>query len=156
FTLTEPLTSVPFPKTPQISSPELMPYLTNPFGRPFIKAYVVSIELRLTNRLLSDHGEAILCVATSSSGKATVPFVEFMNDRMRMLSMALDRVLLENQLSSFSYRWEKTFDGMRDPIAIVDLEFQIVRANRKFSDRFLQHKCYESFAGRTEKCVGCP
>lgn len=156
FTQTESLTTFSFPKTPQIPSPELMRYLANHFGRPFVKAYVVPIELRLTNHLLSDNGEAILCVENSLSEKEMIPFVEFMNDRMRLLSMALDRVLLENQLSSFSYRWEKTFDGMRDPIAIVDLEFQIVRANRKFSDRFLNHKCYESFAGRAEKCVGCP
>jgi signal transduction histidine kinase len=69
--------------------------------------------------------------------------------------MALDRVLLENQLSSFSYRWERTFDSMKDPIAIVDIDYEVVRANKKFA--VIGHeKCHESFAGSKRVCPGCP
>ncbi|WP_253720914.1 PAS domain-containing sensor histidine kinase [Bdellovibrio bacteriovorus] len=156
FTQTESLTPYEFPKTPQVPSAELIRYFANHFGRPFIKAYVVPLELRLTSHFVGGEGEAILCIENSLSDKEMGPFIDFMSDRMRPLSMALDRVLLESQLSSFSYRWEKTFDGMRDPIAIVDVDYNVVRANRKFSDRFLQHKCYESFAHRKSQCEGCP
>lgn len=142
-----------FPKTPQVPSPELIRHFANHFGRPFIKTYVVPLELRMT---MEGQGEAILVIENSLSDKEMGPFVDFMADRMRPLSMALDRVLLENQLQGFSYRWEKTFDGMRDPIAIVDIDYNVVRANRKFSDKFLQHRCYESFAGRNFVCEGCP
>src|SRR5438445_11981806 len=45
---------------------------------------------------------------------------------------------------------------MRDPIAIVDIDYSVVRANRKFSDKFLQNKCYESFAHGKAVCEGCP
>ncbi len=133
-----------------------MRYFANHFGRPLVKAYVVPLELRLTSHFVGGEGEAILCIENSLSDKEMASFIDFMNDGMRPLSMALDRVLLENQLSSFSYRWEKTFDGMRDPIAIVDLEYNVIRANRKFSDKFLQHKCYENFAHRSSSCEGCP
>ncbi|WP_413944000.1 ATP-binding protein [Bdellovibrio sp. HCB-162] len=156
FTQTETMTHFEFPKTAQVPSAELVRYFANHFGRPFIKAYVVPMELRLTSHFVGGEGEAILCVENSLSDKEMGPFVDFMADRMRPLSMALDRVLLENQLSSFSYRWEKTFDGMRDPIAIVDVEYNVVRANRKFTDKFLQHKCYESFAHKKSACEGCP
>lgn len=156
FTQTESLTHFEFPKAAQVPSAELVRYFANHFGRPFIKAYVVPLELRLTSHFVGGEGEAILCIENSLSDKEMGPFIDFMGDRMRPLSMALDRVLLENQLSSFSYRWEKTFDGMRDPIAIVDLEYNVVRANRKFTDKFLQHKCYESFARRKAPCEGCP
>ncbi|WP_413569447.1 ATP-binding protein [Bdellovibrio sp. HCB117] len=156
FTQTESLTPYEFPKTPQVPSAELIRYFANHFGRPFIKAYVVPLELRLTSHFVGGEGEAVLCIENSLSDKEMGPFIDFMSDRMRPLSMALDRVLLESQLSSFSYRWEKTFDGMRDPIAIVDVDYNVVRANRKFSDRFLQHKCYESFAHRKSQCEGCP
>ncbi|KHD89750.1 MAG: histidine kinase [Bdellovibrio sp. ArHS] len=156
FTQTESLSQYEFPKVPQVPSAELIRYFANHFGRPFIKAYVVPLELRLTSHFVGGEGEAILCIENSLSDKEMGPFIDFMSDRMRPLSMALDRVLLENQLSSFSYRWEKTFDGMRDPIAIVDVDYNVVRANRKFSDRFLQHKCYESFAHRKTPCEGCP
>lgn len=156
FTQTESLNHFEFPKAAQVPTPELVRYFANHFGRPFIKAYVVPLELRLTSHFVGGEGEAILCIENSLSDKEMGPFIDFMGDRMRPLSMALDRVLLENQLSSFSYRWEKTFDGMRDPIAIVDLEYNVVRANRKFTDKFLQHKCYESFARRRTPCEGCP
>lgn len=142
-----------FPKIPQVPSAELIRHFANHFGRPFIKTYVVPLELRMT---LSGQGEAILVIENSLSDKEMGPFVDFMADRMRPLSMALDRVLLEKQLQSFSYRWEKTFDGMRDPIAIVDIDYNVVRANRKFSDKFLQHRCFESFAQRNSVCEGCP
>lgn len=156
FTQTESLVHFEFPKTAQVPSHELIRYFANHFGRPFIKAYIVPLELRLTSHFVGGEGEAILCIENSLSDKEIGPFIDFISDRMRPLSMALDRVLLENQLSMFSYRWEKTFDGMRDPIAIVDVEYKVVRANRKFSDKFLQHKCYESFAHRKEVCEGCP
>lgn len=156
FTQTESLQHFDFPKIAQVPSAELIRYFANHFGRPFIKAYVVPLELRLTSRFVGGEGEAILCVENSLSDKEMGPFVDFIQDRMRPLSMALDRILLEHQLSSFSYRWEKTFDGMRDPIAIVDMDYNVVRANRKFSDKFIQQKCYESFAQRKSPCEGCP
>ncbi|MBV2168982.1 MAG: GHKL domain-containing protein [Bdellovibrio sp.] len=156
FTQTESRQYYEFPKTAQVPTAELIRYFANHFGRPFIKAYMVPLELRLTSHFVGGEAEAILCIENSLSDKEMGPFVDFIGDRMRPLSMALDRVLLENQLSSFSYRWEKTFDGMRDPIAIVDVDYNVVRANRKFSDKFLQHKCYESFSHRKATCDGCP
>ncbi|HWU43451.1 MAG TPA: histidine kinase dimerization/phospho-acceptor domain-containing protein, partial [Bdellovibrio sp.] len=156
LTRTESSIGYEFPKMAQVPSAELIRYFANHFGRPFAKAYVVPFELRLINHLLNGAGEAILCIENSLNEKEMGPFVDFMADRMRPLSMALDRVLLENQFSVFSYRWEKTFDGMRDPIAIVDIDYEVVRANRKFSDKLLQHKCYESFAHRKSICEGCP
>lgn len=156
MTHTESHVTFEFPRTAQVPSAELIRNFANHFGRPFIKAYVVPFELRLTSHFLSGAGEAVLCIENSLTDKEMGPFVDFITDRMGPLSMALDRVLLENQLSAFSYRWEKTFDGMRDPIAIVDIDYNVVRANRKFSDRFLQHKCYESFAHGKTICEGCP
>lgn len=156
FTQTESLNHFEFPKTAQVPTSELIRYFANHFGRPFVRAYMVPLELRLTSRFVGGEAEAILCVENSLSDKEMGPFVDFISDRMRPLSMALDRVLLENQLSIFSYRWEKTFDGMRDPIAIVDVDYSVVRSNRKFSEKFIQNKCYESFAHRQSPCEGCP
>jgi signal transduction histidine kinase len=156
FSQTESHQLFDFPKQAGVPAPELIRHFANHFGRPFVKAFVQPLELRLTGHLLGDRGEAILCIENSFNDKEMAPFIDFMNDRIGPLSMVLDRVLLEKQLSSFSYRWEKTFDGMRDPIAIVDLEYSIVRASRKFSDKFLQHKCYEAFANKNSICEGCP
>ena len=156
FSQTESHVKFEFPKATGVPSPDLVRHFANHFGRPFAKTFVLPLELRLTRHLLGDKGEAILCIENSFNDKEMAPFIDFMTDRIRPLSMVLDRVLLESQLSSFIYRWEKTFDGMRDPIAIVDIEYNVVRANRKFSDKFLQNHCYESFAGKDSICEGCP
>lgn len=146
-----------FPKTAQVPGSDLIRYFANHFGRPFVKVYIVPLELRLTNHLLGGKAEVILIIENSLNEKEMSLFADFIADRVRPLSMALDRVLLENQLSAFSYRWEKTFDGMRDPIAIVDIEFNVIRFNRKFSEKVWQsNKCYEGFARRTSACEGCP
>ncbi|UYL10050.1 ATP-binding protein [Bdellovibrio sp. SKB1291214] len=136
----ESSTHFEFPKNAQVPSADLIRQLANHFGRPFAKTYVMPLELRLTNHLLGGNGEAILCIENSLNDKEMPPFVEFMSDRMRPLSMTLDRVLLESQLSAFSYRWEKTFDGMRDPIAIIDVDQEVIRANKKFVARFPDRK----------------
>ncbi len=135
---TESLKEFEFPQHSQINNPELAKNFANHFGRPFAKAVVFPMELQLIRHLNSEKAEAIVCLEHSLNEKEMHGFMEFIVDRMQALSMVLDRVLLENQLSAFSSRWEKTFDGMRDPIAIVDLDCNIVRANRKFSRKMIQ------------------
>lgn len=137
--------------------PDLMRAFANHYGRPFIKTLIFPLELKLIRQLAEGKAEAILCFESSLVDKELNHFLEYINDRLGPLSMALDRVLLENQLSSFSYRWEKTFDSMKDPIAIVDVDYQVVRANKKFSEHLLEDKkCFESFTDSKDICLGCP
>lgn len=135
---------------------DLIQYFANHFGRPFAKGLVFPVDLRLTKQFTSGRAEAILCIETSLSDKEAEAFTEVMKDRMGPLSMALDRVLLESELSRFAYRWEQTFDGLRDPIAIVDVDYNVTRANRRFAGTSMHHKCFQDFASRTEACEGCP
>lgn len=145
-----------FPSQSQVNNPDLVRHFANHFGRPFAKAVVFPLELRLIRHIGAEKAEALICIENSLSEREMTPFMEFVMDRMQPLGMVLDRVLLENQLSAFSSRWEKTFDGMRDPIAIVDMDFKVVRANRKFSEKLIEPKCHGAFAGRDVPCEGCP
>ena len=156
FTQTETHKSFPFPHELEPNSPEIMQPFANHFGRPFAKTIILPLELKLIRHLNVEKVEAIICIENSLSKKEMISFLEYISDRLQPLSMVLDRVLLENQLSVYSYRWEKTFDGMRDPIAIVDMDYQVVRSNRKFSSKLINQKCYQSFAHRETPCEGCP
>lgn len=156
FTQSESLKTFDFPQQNQINNPDLVRHFANHFGRPFAKTLVFPLELRLIKHLNVERAEAVICIENSLGEREMGPFTEFISDRMQPLGMVLDRVLLENQLAAYSYRWEKTFDGMRDPIAIVDLEYNVVRANRKFSDKLIHKKCHQSFAHRDVPCEGCP
>ena len=156
FSQTETLIDFEFPEKQYLTHPELVLQFANHFGRPFIKTLIFPLELKLIRHLAEGNAEAILCFESSLADKELSFFMEYINDRIVPLSTALDRVLLENQLSSFSYRWEKTFDSMKDPIALVDVDYEVVRANKKFSENLAGRTCHESFAGRLEICPGCP
>jgi len=155
FTHSESALDIEFPDKYHANHPELVRSFANHYGRPFIKTLIFPLELKLIRQFSEGKSEAILCFESSLADKELSFFMEYINDRLGPLSMALDRVLLEDQLSSFSYRWEKTFDSMKDPIAIVDVDYEVVRANKKFSENIVGKKCYESFAGKTEICQGC-
>ncbi|MBS1970037.1 MAG: PAS domain-containing sensor histidine kinase [Bdellovibrionales bacterium] len=155
FSQSETALEIEFPDKYQPNHPEMAKHFANHYGRPFIKTLIFPLELKLIRQFAEGKAEAILCFESSLVDKELGFFLEYMNDRLGPLSMALDRVLLDNQLSSFSYRWEKTFDSMKDPIAIVDVDYEVIRANKKFS--VIGHeKCHESFAGSKKICTGCP
>jgi len=59
--------------------------------------------------------------------------------------------------------WESTFDAISDPVAIVDLNYNLVRVNKafvkssKFSiDSVVGEKCYRVLIGSDTPCPGCP
>lgn len=156
FVHSESALEIEFPDKYHLHQREIERAFANHFGRPFIKSLIFPLELKLIRQLGEGRAEAILCFESSLMDKELSVFLDYLNDRLGPLSMALDRVLLENQLSGFSYRWERTFDSMKDPIAIVDLDYEVVRANKKFSENLAHKKCYESFGSGREVCAGCP
>jgi two-component system NtrC family sensor kinase len=80
---------------------------------------------------------------------------EELEDKNRKLA---DQHLL---LSRSQEEWQKTFDEITDPIAVIDMDYNFLRANRGFRDYFslsqegpIQQKCYELF--RTCFQIDCP
>jgi two-component system NtrC family sensor kinase len=99
---------------------------------------------------------ACLIIEHSLHSTEMEEFIHFIGDRLQAIEMTVDQLLLDQTVTKDSYRWEKTFDGIKDPIAIIDDEFHLIRSNRAFLDRTFQRKCYEVFATRTSPCEGCP
>lgn len=123
-------------------------YLANIFGRPFGK--LLSIPLKLKRK--SNHDplpvSAVLFFEHALSSEGVENFFEFIEERLQPMSIALDRLLLEQDLNEASRLWEKTFDGLQDPVAIFDSESQILRANKAFSEN-LAHIDTRSLFGET-------
>lgn len=134
---------------------ELLKVLANALGRPLAKAHVAEIELQLM-ALQMPGSRAFLVVENSLHEQDLQSFSDAIHDRLQALGMALDRLLLEGNLALFSYRWARTFDGLKDPIAIIDSEYNVVMSNRQFSSKLFDKKCFEKFAGREAPCLGCP
>lgn len=109
-------------------------YLANIFGRPFAQLLSVPLDLRRKSFSPPLKVSALLFFEHSLSESVLKDFILYLQDRLQPLSIALDRLLLEQDLIESSFVWEKTFDGLKDPVAIFDISGQIVRANRAFSD----------------------
>jgi len=146
----------PFPKDMVLQDKNLGLALANHFGRPFVRLLSIPLEVRLIQKFGFAAAAAVLCVESSMSENEQAAFLDHIAEILRPISMAVDRAFLENELSMQSFRWEKTFDGLRDPIAIIDGTYQVLRSNNKFSERLVQRKCHDVFAGRPAPCEGCP
>lgn len=130
-------------------------YLADEFARPFVKV----IALPLPPILGHDVGNtapAILYFEHTLAGAEVELFIAYVSERVQSLSIALDRMILEQDLKATSSLWEKTFDGFQDPIAIVDTDYNVLRANRSFSQFEGAQVCHKMFVGENKPCSGCP
>lgn len=155
-TQTESHVEFKFPQLLTANDKELSGKLANHFGRPFVRTLAIPLDIELIKKSAYQNAKAMICVEINLSDSELIGFMESVVERLQPLSMTMDRLLLENELTNYSFRWEKTFDGIRDPIVIIDVEYDVLRSNKKFSDRIVQKKCYESFANRDSICDGCP
>lgn len=146
----------PFSRDIRVQDRAVVKTLANHFGRPLMKILTVPLEPKLMRTAAFQGAEASLCVEVSLGEAELDKFLDFIKERSQSIATTVDRLLLENELVQFSYRWERTFDGFRDPIAIIDLEYEVLRANKKFSDKVIRKRCFESFAGKMAICEGCP
>lgn len=67
-------------------------------------------------------------------------FIKELGERLQAISLTLDRILLERDLKFTATIWERTFDGLGDPIVVVDLDGQVVRANKHFATELLEQR----------------
>jgi two-component system NtrC family sensor kinase len=123
-------------------------FLANHFSRPFIKTLVFGLDLQSTS--------ARFCIESSMEEHEEQQFIEFVHPRLQALAMSLDRILIETQMSQYSYRWERTFDLLQTPIAILDIDFEVLRGNKNFAGRSIRGKCHKLFASLETPCEGCP
>jgi two-component system, NtrC family, sensor kinase len=128
-------------------------YLADEFDRPFSRVLAIPLTIRP-----SEVGELspTLFLEHQLKPHDLESLIAYMADRLEVLNVALDRLLLEVDLKSATYLWEHTFDGLEDPVAIVDLDYRALRWNRNFSAFEGGGACHNSFADSTTACQGCP
>lgn len=119
--------------------------MANFFSRPFGKLFLSQMS-----------GAFYLGFENQFSDKSFQEFKEFFDDRNEVIYMALDKLFSELSMNQFSYRWEKTFDAIKEPIAIIDKNYNVLRSNVAFENHQHTLKCYELFAAQSEPCAGCP
>jgi two-component system, NtrC family, sensor kinase len=108
--------------------------LADIFGRPFGK--LLTIPLQLRRKTIQDplQVSAVLFFEHALSSVEVDHFLTFFQERLLPLGIAFDRLLLEQDLTEASLLWERTFDGLQEPVVIFDSEGQILRANKSFTE----------------------
>lgn len=128
-----------------MNTSNLSSMFANFFARPFGKLFLSPMS-----------GSFYLGFENQFSEKSYQDFKEFFDDRNEVIFMALDKLYSELSMNQFSFRWEKTFDAIKEPIAIIDNNYNVLRSNVAFENHPHTLKCYELFAAQAEPCAGCP
>lgn len=118
----------------RINESEDSRFLANAMGRPAAK--VLRFPL-LTVRHQKDPARSpLLFFEHNLTPAETELLVTSMSETLQPVSWALDRMVLEQELKGSSRDWEMTFDELPEPIAILDQEGHVLRANSHWRDEF--------------------
>ncbi|MFC2075081.1 PAS domain-containing protein [Bdellovibrionota bacterium] len=78
-------------------------------------------------------------------------------------ALTMQKIKLFSQAKERKKEWAATFDAINSPLAIVDEELRIVRANKAYASRIgcspqqiVEKSCFKVFAGREKSCEMCP
>jgi two-component system, NtrC family, sensor kinase len=104
-------------------------FLANQLGRPFGK--VIAFPL-LQERSSGWKISPVIFFEHQNEDADLHALIDRIGQRLQAVSLSLDRLVLEMELKRSSAVWEMTFDGIEEPIAIVDLDGEVVRSNRHF------------------------
>jgi PAS domain S-box-containing protein len=87
---------------------------------------------------------------------------KFFSQREQFVREINARNMAEAKISRAAREWRATFDSINDQISVMDKNFNIVRVNTTFSDRFgmrpdeiIGKICFE-LLGRSKPCPRCP
>lgn len=132
-------------------------YFAHELGRPVARL----LALPLGRMHAESQQPALLVLEHSLEELMLQKLTQFMVARLEAISLSLDRVILSREMLAASQLWESTFDGIADPVLVVNATpwdsespFQAVRMNQSFARHGGRH-CFEAFAERSEACNGC-
>lgn len=107
-------------------------FLANAMGRPFGK--VLRFPL-ITVRHQKDASRSPLLMFEHTLNTDQIDaLIEELGEKLQPVSWVLDRLVLEQELKSGSRDWEMTFDELPEPIAILDHDGRVLRANSHWRD----------------------
>ncbi len=79
---------------------------------------------------------AVMMVEHGLAANALTLLLDRITERLQAVSIVLDKILLREQLVMATQQWEATFNGFNDPIAVLDQQDRVVRANKTYLKTF--------------------
>jgi signal transduction histidine kinase len=79
----------------------------------------------------------------------------YISERIAIISMYLDRWMIEKEIELVVARWKNTFKSFSGYTHVIDENFKIYHANYASGKSTGEH-CYKVLAGRDAPCESCP
>ena len=118
----------------RINEPTDSQFLANAMGRPFAK--VIRFPMITVRHQKDVSRSPLLMFEHNLNAKDLDSLVASLSEKLQPVSWALDRLVLEQELKSTSREWEMTFDELSEPIAILDHDGRVLRANSHWRVEF--------------------
>lgn len=81
----------------------------------------------------------------------------YIKERLIVLSLYLDRWMIEKEYEVIVDRWKRTFNSFSGFVHVIDEDYNIFQSNyAKVQAGNTNCKCYQVLAQRTEPCPACP
>lgn len=103
-----------------------------------------------------------VCFARSWDRPFTREETNFLTHITEAISLATRRLDQLAQSENLKSQWEATFDAISEPLAVVDSQYNIRRANRAYIyrcggvfEQVVGQKCYKMLFQRSNPCPGC-
>jgi two-component system NtrC family sensor kinase len=122
--------------------------LAKALSRPIAKVFAIPIKVR-------SHPITVFLEHDLSDNELD-PQIDVISQKLQIIEPILDVLLLERMSNEASQIWEKTFESINDPVAIIDENFNLLRGNKRFKRHMLVEKCYSAFFDTKEVCQYCP
>lgn len=125
-----------------------------------LSSFLANVYQRPVGKLLlwgtHNEAESIYFYIENPSKNCDLTALEsFIVDRMSLLSIVISRWSAEQTEKSVLKQWRETFKAYKDPIHVVDDEFNIILSNYT-QELDSNDKCYKVLADRDSQCPGCP
>ncbi len=100
----------------------------------------------------------ILAVEHSMSGNSLDEFNSFIKENSYALTVPLRKLIRAEEMRSSARSWEKIFNTLDEPVAIVGPHYKVIRSNQRFLDigEINGKKCHEVFSDSRTPCLECP
>ena len=101
--------------------------------------------------------EGVFFVEVIEPGYSVSEIEDYLEERLAVLSLYLDRWMIEKEFELIVSRWDRMFKSFSGFVHLIDENFQIYQSNySSLKNSQGEQKCYEVLAGRKSVCEKCP
>ncbi|MCB9073222.1 MAG: HAMP domain-containing histidine kinase [Bdellovibrionaceae bacterium] len=85
---------------------------------------------------------------------------DFLDQMSESIALSIDRLLQIERNKELQSQWQATFNAVSDPLCLIDLNYNLKIANKKFMELYHERdkrnlKCHEVLFKRDTPCNGC-